>query len=310
MASRIVFMGTPAFAVPSLKALIEAGHQLIAVYTQPDKPKGRGLETLPSPVKAEALSHGIKVLEPAKIRDEAVINEIRGHKPDFIVVVAYGKILPQAIIDIPPRGCVNLHASLLPKYRGAAPINWAIIRGERETGNTTMLMDAGMDTGPMLLTGKTPIGGDETAADLAKRLSTEGAMLLARTIGLIEEGKIIPVPQDNSQATYAPILKKEDGRIDWTKSAQEIKDLIRGVVPWPGAFTTWKGILKIHSARPLEIEYDGEPGTVAEASGNSIKVKCGSGALEVLELQPENKRRMSAGDFIKGYRIAKGERFV
>jgi len=312
-AEKIVFMGTPLFAVPSLTALIEAGYDMAAVVTRPDKPRGRGLATLPCAVKEIALKRGIRVLEPRNIRDEGFISELRGMAPDFIVVVAYGRILPEPILEIPPRGCINLHASILPRYRGAAPVNWAIVNGEKETGVSTMLMDAGMDTGPVLRTERVAIGDDDTAEDLAERLSTTGAHLLTETLALIAEGRIHAVAQDDKAATYAPMLKKKDGRIDWAKSASEVKNLMRGLSPWPGAYTAWKGmILKIHSGGLSTISSSDNkamPGTVVDITGDSIIVKCGDSAFEITGLQPENRRKMSAGDFIKGYRITKGEVF-
>lgn len=309
--SRIVFMGTPRFAVPSLEALIEAGHGVAAVVTQPDKPQGRGMSSLPSPVKKAALAHGIPVLTPVKLRDDAFIGELEGLGADFFVVVAYGKILPQRVLDIPPKGCVNLHASLLPRYRGAAPINWAIVNGESETGVSTMLMDAGMDTGPVLLEKRVPIGKDETAEDLAVNLSTLGAALLVETVKLLSEDGLKPRAQDNSNATYAPVLKKEDGEIDWTRSAREIKDLMRGLYPWPGAYTRWNGrTIKIHSGRAVAGEAKSPAGTVESVSKEGILVATGSGLFEITELQPENKRRMPAGEFVRGYRIAEGDRFA
>lgn len=309
--ARIVFMGTPLFAAPSLRALIE-GHHVVAVVTQPDKPRGRGLDTVPSPVKELATSKAIPVLEPTKLRDESFIHQLKVLAPEVIVVVAYGKILPRSILALPPGGCVNLHASLLPKYRGAAPINRAIINGEKETGNCTMLMDEGMDTGDVLLCERVPIGGDDTAEDLFKTLSTKGADLLRVTIDRLIEGSITPTPQDDSKATYAPMLKKEDGRIDWGKSAADIKNHLRGLYPWPGAFTAWKGTLKVHKGRVADAEFQSgaEPGTIIEVTKEGILVACGMGVFEITELQPENKKRMSAADFIKGYRLSKGERFA
>lgn len=310
--SRIIFMGTPAFAVPSLNALIEAGCSVVAVVTRPDKPRGRGMEMAPSAVKEAALKAGITVLEPVKINEEDFISKLRSFEADFIVVVAYGRILPRAVLEIPPGGCVNLHASLLPKYRGAAPINWAIIRGEKETGVCTMLMDRGLDTGAVLLRESTPIGERETAAEVAQRLSKMGGPLLLRTIGLINEGKITAVAQDESKASYAPLLKKEDGMIDWSRTAREIDCLVRGVCPWPGAYTHWQGaVIKVHKGRQVKVdEPQGErdavsPGTVIETCGGCIAVRCGGegSVYEILELQPENKKRMSAGDFLKGYRL-------
>jgi methionyl-tRNA formyltransferase len=310
-ALRIVFMGTPAFAVPSLNELALAGHEVVAVVTRPDKPRGRGLATTMSEVKAAALSHDLPVLEPVKLKDEDFIKTLKGLAPDFIVVVAYGKILPESVLDIPKKGCVNLHASLLPKFRGAAPINWAIINGEKETGVSVMLMDRGMDTGPVLMKEKVGINDDDTAGTLSPRLSTLGAGLLCRAIALYAEDKIKPVPQDERLATYAPILKKEDGLVDWGKSAAEISNLVRGLYPWPGAYTRWQGkLLKIHGCRVKTVlDGDGHPGTVVDVS-EGICVRCGSGVVEVTEVQPENKKRMAAREFVSGYRIARGERFT
>lgn len=308
--ARIVFMGTPAFAVPSLEALIQAGHDVIAAVTQPDKPSGRGRISQSCPVKELAVKNGIPVLQPVKIREEGFIEDLRSLKPDFIAVVAYGKILPASILSIPPKGCINLHASLLPKYRGAAPINWAIINGEAETGACSMLMDEGMDTGPVYFCEKTPIKPDETAEDLSKRLSLIGAGLLARTIGLLLEGGVKPAAQEHEKATVAPILKKENGRINWAADAGKIACHVRGFYPWPGAFTSWKGLLKVHKGRAIEQDPQGAgPGTIIEAK-ETVKVACGAGVYEITELQPENKKRMPAADFVKGYRMQKGDRLV
>lgn len=307
--ARIIFMGTPAFALPSLEELFSNGHDIRLVITQPDRPKGRGRALEPSPVKKLALEKNLKVMEPLKLRDEDFIKNLKALEPDLFVVVAYGRILPKAVLEI-PKYCVNLHASLLPKYRGAAPINWAIINGDKETGVSTMLMDEGMDTGPVLLEEKTAIGDGETAEELSKRLSRIGAKLLGKTIKLLIEDKITPVQQDNEKATYAPILKKEDGRIDWSKGASEIKNLVRGFYPWPGAFTNLNGkLIKIHSGRAIDDFSDNaKPGEVLESS-KGIMVKCGKGAFEITELQPENKKRMSAADFLKGYKLERDERF-
>lgn len=308
--ARIVFMGTPAFAVPSLEALIKAGHEVLAAVTQPDKPAGRGQVSQGCPVKAFALKHGIPVLQPTKVREEGFIEKLKELSPGIMAVVAYGKILPASILSIPPMGCVNLHASLLPKYRGAAPINWAIINGEKETGACSMLMDEGMDTGPVYFCEKTPIGPEETAEELGKRLSLLGAGLLARTIGLMLEGGVTPAAQEHALATMAPILKKEDGRINWAAPARRVADHVRGFYPWPGAFTSWKGLLKVHRGRAVEHDTQGvEPGTIVEAR-DAVRVACLEGAYEITELQPENKKRMAASDFVKGYRIQKGDRLV
>ncbi|MBI5328584.1 MAG: methionyl-tRNA formyltransferase [Deltaproteobacteria bacterium] len=306
-------MGTPEFAVPSLKALFEAGEEVVAVVTQPDKPKGRGKHLTAPPVKELAIKHNFSVLQPEKINHEVFIGSIKKLLPDVIVVIAYGKILPKAILDIPPLGCINVHASLLPKYRGAAPINWAIINGEKETGIATMLMDEGMDTGAILLTEKVEIKGHDTAADMYNKLKDIGAGLLVKTIKGLKSGTIIPAPQDNSQATYAPMLKKENGRIDWTTGAEGIKNLIRGLNPWPGAYTRWQGRqIKIFKGAWVGSHGSGarmEPGTVINVSADGICVAAGKDALLITELQPENKNKMSASEFIKGYRIGKGQIF-
>ncbi len=310
----IVYMGTPDFAVAPLEALLGAGMEVSAVVTQPVRPRGRGRRPMPSPVEAFARERGISVLTPGRIRDEEFMETLRSLSPDLIVVVAYGKILPTEVLTMPRLGCVNLHASLLPAYRGAAPINYAIMKGERETGLTTMLMDEGMDTGPMLLKERVLIGEDETAGELTGRLSEAGAGLLLRTIEALLKGEVAPEPQDNALATYAPSLKKKDGLIDWTRGAKEIKNLVRGVSPWPGAFTERKGrVLKIHRVQAHEDSEGGgegiakRPGAIVRVERESFFVAGGRGLVEVLEVQPENKKRMSAGDFIKGYRPAEGE---
>ncbi len=239
--TRIVFMGTPDFAVPSLKALIDAGFTIPAVVTRPDRPKGRGRALAMPPVKEVALKHGIQVLQPERIKEAEFLHTLKILAPELIVVVAYGKILPAVILAMPPKGCINLHSSLLPRYRGAAPINWAIIKGERESGVTTMIMDEGMDTGPILLQEALPIGDDDTAQTLHDRLSDWGAGLLATTVSRVVDETIQPVPQDDSKATYAPMLKKEDGSIEWKSDAGTINNLVRGRFPWAGAYTRWNG---------------------------------------------------------------------
>lgn len=306
-------MGTPQFAVPSLKALINAGHEIAAALTQPDKPRGRGMEEAFSPVKVTAMEARIKVLQPVTLRDNAFLDELKMISPVLIAVVAYGKILPEAVLKLPPKGCVNLHASLLPKYRGAAPINRAIINGDKETGACTMLMDKGMDTGAVLLAEKITIGADETAGGLSTRLSEMGALLLVKTIGLIEKDAVKPAPQDEKEASYAPMLKKEDGRINWRRSAEEVGNLARGVSPWPGAFAYLNGkLIKIHAGRALTGpgQTTDKPGVVIEAGPASIKVQCERGVFEILEMQAEGKRRMSAPEFLKGFRVNAGDAFA
>ncbi len=302
---KIIFMGTPDFAVPSLQALIGSGDEIVAVVCQPDKPKGRGLEMAAPPTKVIAEKHGIPVLQPQKIKTEEFFNELKKFSPDLICVAAYGKILPKNILDLPPHGCINVHASILPKYRGAAPINWAIIRGEKITGITTMKMDEGMDTGDMLLKKEIPIEDEDTGETLSQKLSLIGAELLIETIKLLKERRLNPIPQDHSQATYAPMLKKEDGKIIWSKSAEEVRNLIRGALPWPGAYTTLDGkLLKIYKARVSDGV--GNPGEVIKSDSGILRIATGSGALDVLELQIEGGKRLKAEEFLRGRKIKEG----
>ncbi len=298
-------MGTPEFAVPSLRALIESGEKVVAVVTQPDKPKGRGLEVLPPPVKVLAEKFAIPVLQPAKIKTEEFFNELKEFNPDLICVTAYGKILPKNILDLPPNGCINVHASLLPKYRGAAPINWAIIRGEKVTGITIIKMNEGMDTGDMLLKKELPIDDEDNGETLSEKLSELGAKLLIETISLLKEGRTNPIPQDHSAASYAPMLKKEDGKIYWNKSAEEIRNLIRGAIPWPGAYTSLDGkLLKVYKARVSEGE--GEPGEVIKSESKILRVATGKGALDLIEIQIEGGRRLETEAFLRGKKIKEG----
>jgi methionyl-tRNA formyltransferase len=302
---RIVFMGTPEFAVPSLQALIDSGDEIVAVVCQPDKPKGRGLEVASPPTKVLAERHGVPVLQPQKIKTEEFFNELKKLGPDLICVAAYGKILPKNILDLPPHGCINVHASILPKYRGAAPINWAIIRGEKVTGITTMKMDEGMDTGDMLLKKEIPIEDEDTGETLSQKLSYIGAELLIETLKLLKEGKLNPIPQDHSQATYAPMLKKEDGKIDWSKSAEEVRNLIRGALPWPGAYTTLDGkLLKIYKARISNSV--GNPGEVIKSDSGILRVATGNDSLDILELQIEGGKRLKTEEFLRGRKIKEG----
>lgn len=302
-------MGTPEFSVPSLRALLSAGKNIVLVVTQPEKPKGRGRKLSAGRVKEFALKNNLIVSEPRSLKDEGWINELRSLSLDLIVVVAYGKILPEEVLGIPRFGCVNLHASLLPSYRGASPVNWAIINGDKETGVTAIVMDKGVDTGPILLSEKAGIKEDETAGELSRKLSEVGAALLVKAIELFLEGRIKPAPQDDRNATCAPLLKKEDGKIDWNLGAERIKNLVRGLSPWPGAYTFLRGkLLKIHSAEAQGDSGDSvdlKPGTVFEAEKGRIRVKCGSGVLEIKELQIEGKRRLSAREFLRGYGLGK-----
>ena len=302
---KIVFMGTPDFAVPSLDALIRAGYEVAAVVTQPDRPSGRGKVLTPPPVKIAAEAAGISVLQPSKIRTEEFFAELSSYSPDLICVTAYGRILPKSILDLPKFGCVNVHASLLPKYRGAAPINWAIVRGESVTGVTTMLMDEGMDTGGMLLRREVAIEEDDTGEMLSQKLSAVGGDLLIETLPLHIEGKLRPEKQDESQATFAPIIKKEDGLIDWSQPAIDIRNLVRGMLPWPGAYTSLDGkMLKIFRASVSEGE--GRPGSVVRSSGGALRVATGEGTLDILELQIEGGKRLDAAAFLAGRKIAPG----
>jgi methionyl-tRNA formyltransferase len=316
--TKIVYMGTPGFAVRPLKALVkmgEAGFDVVGVVTRPDKPSGRGRHMKPTEVKLAALENDLEVLEPTRLKDEKFLASLKALAPDLIVVVAYGKILPPAVLELPPLGCVNLHASILPRYRGASPINSAIINGDKKTGVTTMLMDEGMDTGPVLIVEETSIKDGETAGELSERLSVAGAALLEKTVALLADGKITPKAQDGSKATYAPLLKKEDGRVDWHKGPRAIDCLVRGTSPWPGAFTTWKGkVLKIHAGRAAG---DGEaaggdvgdslpgtvPGMVVATTNEAIRVRCSEGCYDITELQMEGKRRLKAVDFLKGHNL-------
>lgn len=302
---RIVFMGTPDFAVPCLQRLLEDGHEVPAVFTQPDKPVGRHAVLTPPPVKQLALSHGIPVYQPTKMRDGTAAALLRELAPDCLVVVAYGRILPQEILDVPPRGCVNIHGSLLPRYRGAAPIQWSVIRGETVTGVTSMFMDAGMDTGDIIDTLTTPIGENETAGELFERLAPLGARLLSTTLAAIADGTVTRRPQNDAEATMAPMLEKAMGRLDLTRPAQELHNQVRGMNPWPGAFCSAGGkTLKIHETRVAA--GSGAPGTLLCA--DPVTVACGEGALQLVTVQPEGKPRMAAEAWLRGARLPQGAR--
>ena len=300
---KLVFLGTPQFAVPTLESTIKAGHQVAAVFTQPDRPKGRGQKDSMPPVKQAALRLGLPVHQPERIRRPDVIEHLQTLAPEAMVVVGYGQILPQAILDIPPKGIINVHASLLPKYRGAAPIQWAIARGETRTGVTTMKIDAGLDTGDMLLKWESPIGPEETAVELGERLAAAGADLLVRT--LVELDSIVPQPQDNAHATYAPILKKEDGHIDWAMSAREIVNRVRGFVPWPGCYGSLRG-MRFHIWRAKPADGSLPPGQLRIA-GKKLCAGCEDGAIELLEVQLEGKKKMTAAAFLNGFTLSEGE---
>lgn len=301
---RIVFMGTPDFAVPSLQALIDAGHDVCAVYTQPDKPQGRKQILTAPPVKTLALEHDIPVFQPNTLKNEDEQARLRELAPEVIIVVAYGKLLPKAVLDIPPRGCINVHGSLLPRWRGAAPIQWAVIAGDEMAGVTTMQMAEGLDTGDMLLTYETKVGEKETAGELFDRLAQSGAELLTQTLVKLDE--ITPRPQDDAQSCYAHMLDKQMAVIDWNKSAHEIDCLIRGLNPWPIALTTLSGErLKVFAAEKANGR--GEPGTVLEADPKKgLTVACGEGALKLTEIQLVGGKRMKATDFLRGHAIEVG----
>lgn len=302
---RIIFMGTPDFACPTLKNLIERGENLVAVVTQPDRPKGRGQRLAPTPVKELAEKNGIPVYQPLKVRDPEFVGIMRELKPDVIVVVAFGQILPKALLEIPPRGCINVHASLLPRYRGAAPLNWCLINGEPETGVTTMLMDAGLDTGDILLIEKTALNENEDIVSLHDRMAILGADLLVETVDRIARGDLVPQPQNNADSCYAPMLKKEDGIIDWNNDAGRIYDLVRGLAVWPGACTNIDGqVLKIFRTRVGN--GSGRAGTVLQAAKGNFEVACRSGSLFLHELQLAGKKRLDSPSFLAGYPVSVG----
>ena len=307
----LVFLGTPQFAVPTLERVVAAGHHVLAVYTQPDRPKGRGGQVSASPVKQTALRLGLPVHQPERVRRPEVVEQLKQMQPDAMVIVGYGQIIPQSIIDIPRHGIINVHASLLPKYRGAAPIQWAIANGETSTGVTTMRIDAGLDTGDMLLKWETEIGPEENALELGERLSEAGADLLVETLAHMERGEMKPEPQDNAQATLAPILKKEDGLIDWNWTAKKIYDRVRGFLPWPGAYSFFRGqMFHIWKARVAEESGDGAPGRMV-AYKKRLLVTCGEGtALEPLEVQMEGRKRMPAEAFLNGQHLDENEILV
>lgn len=294
---KIVFMGTPEFAEASLQKLLETEHRIVGVFTQPDKPKGRGYKLVAPPVKELALAHNIPVYQPQKMRDGTALTILQELQPDLIAVVAYGKILPREILELPRYGCINVHGSLLPKYRGAGPIQWSVINGEEITGVTTMYMGEGLDTGDMILKKETPIGENETYGELHDRLKEIGAQALVETIALIEEGKAPREAQDDSLSSYAPMLDKQVARLNFSEDAKTLHNLIRGLSPWPVAHTTLDGkLLKVH--RAILSSGKGEPGTVID--GKKFIVACGEGALELLEVQLEGGKRMKGEDFLRG----------
>jgi len=305
---RVAFMGTPDFAIPSLRALIEGPYDVIAVITQPDRPKGRQGVLTPPPVKLLALQHNIPVFQPLKIKNRDFFPVVERLNPDIIVVVAYGQIISKEILDLPPKRCINIHASLLPKYRGSAPINWALINGEKVTGVTSMIVTEGLDSGPILLKKEIPIADHDDARSLHDKLSEAGGRLLLETMSGIKSGTLTPVPQDESEATYFPMLKKSDGLIDWTKDASEIRNRIKGLMPWPGAYTYLHGeMLKIFRADVVSGQWSVvSPGTVIHVNDKGITITTGKALLLINELQIEGKRRMTAAEFIRGHKIEKG----
>ena len=322
---RIVFMGTPDFSVPALKALVEAGHQVIAVVTQPDKPKGRGKEVQMTPVKIQAMEYGIPVYQPAKVREASFVEVLKGLEADVYVIIAFGQILPKAVLELPKYGCINIHASLLPKYRGAAPIQWCVIDGERETGITTMMMDVGLDTGDMLEKAVIPIEEKETGGSLHDKLSMAGGDLILSTLKKLEEGTLVRTPQTDEGTCYAKMLTKSLGDIDWNQDAVSIERLIRGLNPWPSAYTMWNGkTIKIWAADVIAgreaaeflsesgvpAETGTAPGTVVCSDKRGLVVCTGGGLLSIRELQMEGKKRMDTPAFLRGYPIPAGDVFV
>jgi len=306
---RTVFMGTPDFALQTLQGLIDAGCNLVGVYTQPDRPKGRGKQLAAPPVKELALQHGIPVFQPQKLRQPEAVAELEALTPDLIVVVAYGQILPKSVLDIPEYGCINVHASLLPRYRGAAPINKAIIDGETETGITTMYMDVGLDTGDMLVKKSLSIGAEETAGDLHDRLALLGRETMEETLRQLCDGTLQREVQDDTRSSYAPMMKKEDGRIDWSRPAIEVHNQVRGLDPWPGAYTSLNGeLLKLARTSP-DASGEAPPGTVIAADRDGVRIACGSGSLLVRELQLAGRKRLGAADFLRGCTLEPGATF-
>lgn len=308
LSPRIVFMGTPEFAVPCLEILINEGYDICAVVTQPDRPKGRGQKFTPSPVKEKALEHNIKVLQPEKVKDNAFIEELTAFKPDLIVVVAFGQFLPKVLLDLPPLGCINVHASLLPKYRGAAPIHWSVINGENVTGVTTMYMDIGMDTGDMILKAELDIKHNDTTGIIHDELRLMGADVLKKTVSLILSNQAPRQPQDKNSASYAPLLTRDLEHIRWSNTAEQIHNLVRGLNPWPGAYCCHKNkILKIWTTSIVNINTIGTPGRINAITDKGINVETGKGIIELHTVQPESKRRMSARDFASGYCLIDGD---
>ena len=305
---RIVFMGTPEFAVPSLKALIEAGYEVVGVVTQPDRPVGRKKTLTPPPVKVVALEHNIPVLQFERIRRPEGREALEALQPDLFVTAAFGQILSQKVLDIPKYGTINVHASLLPEYRGSAPINWCIVSGEKKAGVTTMMTDIGIDTGDMLLRDEVEIGENETAEELTERLAVLGAGTLIRTLKALEDGTLVRTPQEEEKSSYQPMLTREMGEMDWNKSAQQLHDLVRGLYPWPGAYTGMEGgALKVWVSRVSELTTDAAPGTIIKSSAKEgLFVACGQGVLQIVEMQAPGSKRMNARDYLRGKPMQEG----
>lgn len=300
-------MGTPDFSVPAIKSLIDAGHEIKCVVTQPDKQRGRGKKVLYTPVKEEALKYDIEVLQPEKVRERDFIEKLRGYEADVMVVIAFGQILPKEVLEMTKYGCINVHASLLPKYRGAAPIQWAVIDGEKESGVTTMQMDEGLDTGDILEVSKVVLDEKETGGSLFDKLSEEGAKLIVSTLDKLEKNEIVPVEQRNEESNYASMIKKDMGKIDFSKDAVSIERLIRGLNPWPSAYTYFNGkTLKLWECDVLDKDYEGEFGEVVDVDKERIYVKTGDKTLVIKELQLEGKKRMKTLDFLLGNQVSKG----
>lgn len=306
---KIVYMGTPDFSVGPLEALIKAGHEISLVVCQPDRPKGRSKEPAPCPVKECAVAHGLKVFQPERIKRAEAVEELKKYPADVFVVAAFGQILSQEILDMPEYGCLNIHASLLPAYRGAAPIQYAVINGDKESGVTIMQMDAGIDTGDILMQRSIEIAPDETGGSLFDKLSVLGSQLITEALEALENGGLTPVKQDASKATHVGMLSKEDGRINWFRSAEEIERLIRGTDPWPGAYTSLHSkVLKIWKAEVEDMDAPGAAqGMITNVGKDSFLVSCGMGTLKITELQIEGKKRMSCADFLRGVKIEAGE---
>ena len=306
---KILFFGTPEFALPSLKALIETPNEILGVVTQPDRPKGRGRKLTPPPIKVLAQKHNLPIYQPEAVRDKLFLKEVQQLKPDLLVVVAFGQFLPKALLEIPPLGGINVHPSLLPKYRGAAPINWAIINGETITGISIIKVSLQMDSGDILFQKAISIEPDETAGELHDKLATLGAEALLETIRQMQSGTIISIPQDDRLATYAPKLKREDGYIHWDKPAINIANLIRGLAPFPGAYTYLDGkLLKLFRPKTISASVEAPPGTIVEATHDGLKISTGQGVLLIKEVQLQGKRRLPVKEFIKGHPDLKGKK--